>query len=510
MKGKMTFSDADIDEIHREGLSVERVKEQIALFVRGVSHVQLNRPCTVLDGIEIIPPQDEERLIARYDQAAAGGRCLKFVPASGAASRMFKEWFRAFDHPWKYSEAAAISFAEKLVYYPFFDDLRKTIFKSGEDIDFLMEEKKYGDILAYILTSRGLQYGQLPKALLKFHKYPEGSRTSLEEHLVEAALYVTDARRISRLHITVSPEHRQPVEAFLKEVLPVYEGLFALTYEIGLSFQETATNTIAVDMENRPLRSEDGKLCFRPGGHGALMKNLNEIDGDVIFLKNIDNVAPDRVKAVTVRYKKVLAGLLLKLQEESFRYLECLAGGRIAGEDVRAIDDFCRDKLHIVFPRDYRQWTLEKKKKIWREKLDRPIRVCGVVRNEGEPGGGPFWVEEADGAQSLQIVEEMQVDQQSARQKSLWQGATHFNPVDLVCGVRDYLGRKFDLKRFVDPGAVSMSIKSEKGRDIKALELPGLWNGSMAKWNTVFVEVPIETFNPVKTVADLLRPQHLT
>lgn len=506
----MTFSDADIDQIHREGLSVERLKEQVAFFVRGVSHVELNRPCTVHDGIEIILPEDEEKLVASYDQAVAAGRCLKFVPASGAASRMFKEWFRALDQPWKDSEAAAVSFAEELGAYPFYDDLRQAISKMGGNIDFLMAEKKYSDILAYILTSRGLQYGLMPKALLKFHKYPEGSRTSLEEHLVETALYVTDARRIGRMHITVSPEHRQPVKTFLDVVRPIYEGLFGVTYEIGLSCQETATNTIAVDMDNRPLRSDDGRLCFRPGGHGALMKNLNDIDGDIIFLKNIDNVAPDRIKPVTVRYKKALAGLLLKLQQETFRYLECLAEGIITGDDITAIDNFCRDKLHIIFPADYREWPLERKTGLWREKLDRPIRVCGVVRNEGEPGGGPFWVKAADGAQSLQIVEEMQVDPHSAEQRALWRGATHFNPVDLVCSVRDYKGRKFDLKRFVDLEAVSISIKSEKGRDIKALELPGLWNGSMANWNTVFVEVPIETFNPVKTVEDLLRPQHLS
>ncbi|MCK9195663.1 MAG: DUF4301 family protein [Syntrophales bacterium] len=506
----MTFSDADIMQIHSEGLSMERVMEQIALFVRGASHIELNRPCTAHDGIEVIPNEDEEGLIARYDQAAAAGRCMKFVPASGAASRMFKEWFRALDQPWKDSESSAVSFAEQLEHYPFYDNLRQAILSSGGNIDFLMEEKKYGEVLAYILTSRGLQYGQLPKALLKFHKYQEASRTSLEEHLVEAALYVTDARHISRLHITVSPEHRQPLETFLDMVRPLYEGLFSVTYEIGVSCQENATNTIAVDMENRPFRSDDGQLCFRPGGHGALLNNLNDIDGDIIFLKNIDNVAPDRLKPVTVRYKKALAGLLLKLQEETFSYLECLAGDRTAAGEMTSIDDFCRDKLHIVFPIDYRQWPLEKKKEIWREKLDRPIRICGVVRNEGEPGGGPFWVQEANGAQSLQIVEEMQIDPRSVNQQDLWRGATHFNPVDLVCGVRNFEGGKFDLQQFVDPGAISMSIKSEKGRDLKAIELPGLWNGSMAQWNTIFVEVPIETFNPVKTVEDLLRPQHLS
>jgi hypothetical protein len=506
----MTFSDDDIDQIHREGLCLDRVMEQVALFARGVSHIKLNRPCTTHDGIEVILPEDEEKLISRYDRAAATGRCLKFVPASGAASRMFREWFLCLDHPWRVSDPAASFFAEKLPKYPFYNDLRQIIFSAGGNIDSLMEENKYKEIIAFILTSLGLQYGQLPKALLKFHNYPEGSRTSLEEHLVEAALYVTDARRISRLHITVSPEHRQPLETYLDKLLPVYAGLFSVNYEIGVSCQETATNTIAVDMDNRPFRSDDGGLRFRPGGHGALVKNLNDIDGDIIFIKNIDNVAPDRVKPVMVRFKKALAGLLLKLQEQSFRYLERLSGDRIDAEEMAAIDCFCRDKLHIVFPTDCRHWPLEKKKDVWREKLDRPIRVCGVVRNEGEPGGGPFWVQEADGAQSLQIVEEVQVDSRSAIQQSLWRGATHFNPVDLVCGVRDYEGRKFDLEQFVDPGAVSITIKSEQGRVLKALELPGLWNGSMAKWNTVFVEVPIETFNPVKTVEDLLRPQHLS
>jgi hypothetical protein len=240
------------------------------------------------------------------------------------------------------------------------------------------------------------------------------------------------------------------------------------------------------------------------------MNNLNNIDGDIIFLKNIDNVAPDRVKEETVRYKKALAGLLLMIQEEAFHHLRILRAGGITAEEMTTIDEFCRKKLHIVFPADYRQWPLEKKMEAWREKLDRPIRVCGMVRNEGEPGGGPFWVMEAEGAQSLQIVEEMQVDRNSPDQQARWRGATHFNPVDLVCGVRNYEGRKFDLKQYVDPGAVSIAIKSEKGRDIKALELPGLWNGSMARWNTVFVEVPIVTFNPVKTIEDLLRPQHLS
>ncbi len=505
----MTFSQADLDQINKEGLSLEKIAVQIALFKRGASFVNLQRPCTIDDGIEVIGVEEEKGLIARFEQAAAAGRCLKFVPASGAASRMFKEWFQGMDNPWQRTDPAAAAFARQLPVYPFYDDLCRVISQNGEDIDNLWDEGKYVDILAYILASPGLQYGQLPKALLKFHKYRSGSRTALEEHLVEAALYATDSRRMSRLHITVSPEHHRPVKEFLKKVQPIYEDMFQVVYDAGMSCQDAGTNTIAVDMENRPVRDDRGRLCFRPGGHGALLKNLNAIDGDIVFLKNIDNVAPDRMKDITVRYKQALAGLLLERQEGIFRYLQRLDGEVTAG-DLVEIDLFCRNKLHIVFPAEFSQWPPVRKKEAWRRKLARPLRVCGVVRNEGEPGGGPFWVWDADGGQSLQIVEEVQIDRRSESQLSLWRAATHFNPVDLVCGVRNSRGEKYDLEDYVDPGTVSISRKSDQGRELQALELPGLWNGSMAYWNTIFVEVPIATFNPVKMVTDLLRTQHLT
>jgi len=504
----MNFSKEDIEQIYREGLTPEMVTEQIGLFVRGVRYVELQGPCSVADGVEIIAPGEEDILRARYERAAAAGRMMKFVPASGAASRMFKEWFRVLDEPWAENDPAATAFVADLPRYPFYEELCAIVARKGGDVDDLRRAKRCGDLLTYILTAHGLGYGQLPKALLKFHRYPGGSRTALEEHLVEAALYTTDARRISRIHLTVSPEHRQPVGDFLREIRPRYEGIFEVQYEIGLSCQETATNTIAVDMENRPFRTEDGRLHFRPGGHGALLKNLNALDGDIVFVKNIDNVAPDRDKGIMVRYKQALAGLLLERQEIAFQYLEILAADRGDEETWTAIDLFCREKLHIVFPDDYPRWSLMRKKDVWRKKISRPLRVCGVVRNEGEPGGGPFWVREDDGSRSLQIVEEAQVDPRSAAQQEIWRRATHFNPVDLVCGIRDFRGRKFDLEKFVDPRAVSISRKSEKGRDLQALELPGLWNGSMSDWNTIFVEVPIATFTPVKTVADLLRPQH--
>jgi len=505
----MNLSAADMEQLKIEGISQERIKEQLGLFVRGASFVDLHRPCTLGDGIETIPEHEEECLLASYERAAAAGRCLKFVPASGAASRMFKEWFQRLDHPWEETDPAALSFAKHLPHYPFYDDLCQVISRDGKDAETLLEERKYNAILSYILTSRGLRYGQLPKALLKFHKYPAGSRTAIEEHLVEAALYVTDERRTSRMHITVSPEHRRPVEAFLKEMQARYEEMFEVIYAIDVSCQEPATNTIAVDLENRPFRDNEGRLCFRPGGHGALLKNMNAIDGDIIFLKNIDNVSPDRIKDVTVCYKKLLAGLLIQRQEEIFNCLRMLESSDVDQEDIKAIARFCRHRLHIVFPEGFSQWSGKKQQSVCQRKLARPLRVCGVVRNEGEPGGGPFWVRDADGGQSLQIVEEAQIDGRSAHQRVLWQAATHFNPVDLVCGVRDIRGKKFNLEDYVDPGAVSISRKSDQGRELRALELPGLWNGSMADWNTIFVEVPIATFNPVKMVEDLLRPQHL-
>ncbi|MBP8981180.1 MAG: DUF4301 family protein [Syntrophobacterales bacterium] len=506
----MKFAPEDIIQIQQRGMLPERIREQLELFARGISYVELHRPCTLGDGIETIPEQEEAALIDGYEQAAAAGRCLKFVPASGAASRMFKEWFKGLERPGLPTETAARTFAEQLPLYPFYDDLCKAASRDGRDIAAFLQAGDFAAILSYILTSRGLDYGKLPKALLKFHKYPWGSRTALEEHLVEAARYAVDGRRISRLHITLSPEHRQPVEEFLAKVRTKYEKAYGVIYEIGISCQEKATDTIAVDLENRPLRDDNGRLCFRPGGHGALLQNLNALDGDIIFLKNIDNVSPEGMLDLTVRFKKLLAGLLLKRQEETFRYLEKLHSGKIDQEDLAAIDLFCRQKLHIGFPQGYARWSREEKLAAWRKKLSRPLRVCGVVRNESEPGGGPFWVRDDDDGQSLQIVEEVQVDCRNGDQRARWRAATHFNPVDLVCAVRDFQGKKFDLEKYVDPRAFSIARKSDHGRDLQALELPGLWNGAMANWNTIFVEVPLATFNPVKMVEDLLRPQHLS
>ncbi|MBA4397714.1 MAG: DUF4301 domain-containing protein, partial [Syntrophus sp. (in: bacteria)] len=357
--------------------------------------------------------------------------------------------------------------------------------------------------------AEGLNYGHLPKALLKFHKYPEGSRTALEEHLVEAVLYVKDRKRTCRVHFTVSEEHRRDVEKHLNEIRARFERQHDVHLDIDISVQSADTDTIAVDMENRPFHDESGKLILRPGGHGALLSNLNRLSaGDIVFLKNIDNIVPDHLKPETVVHKKVLGGYLVTLQEQIFRCLRRLASDSVDAGDLDQIVLFCREKLNIFIHADFMTLDSASKRAMIFAKLNRPIRVCGMVRNEGEPGGGPFWVDEKEGTQSLQIVEESQVDPLSETQRSIWSAATHFNPVDIVCGIRDYRNRKHDLQQFVNQDAFSIVRKSEKGRDVLALELPGFWNGSMAYWITVFVEVPLATFNPVKTVYDLLRPAH--
>lgn len=503
------FSEADIKQIESAGLTVEKVMEQIHIFERGVSLVTLNRPCTINDGIVKIEEPEMNSLLKLFDEEGRLRKVLKFVPASGAASRMFKDWHRCVEQRHFESAAEGENFLSNLKSFAFFEDLRAVIARDDKDIQRMIDSGKSIDVIEYILTSRGLNYGCLPKALLKFHIYPEGARTALEEHLVEAALYAKDVRGVCRIHFTVSEEHLDMVKKHVSGVQGVYEDKFSVTFDITFSTQKSSSDTIAVGLDNNPFRDHEGKLVFRPGGHGALLENLDEIDGDIIFVKNIDNVVPDRLKDVTVTYKRLLAGLLIQLQKEIYAYLDMLDSGKVDNDTLLSISSFCEKRLHSVFPPWFNGLSFMEKCRFLYDKLNRPIRVCGMVKNEGEPGGGPFWVEEKDGTQSLQIVEESQVNAKSEEQRAIWFSSTHFNPVDLVCGVRDFRSRKFTLRNFVDHDAYIITQKSEKGRDLRALELPGLWNGSMAFWNTIFVEVPIETFNPVKTVHDLLRPQHL-
>ena len=501
------FSDKDLKAIAERGIDVQEVLRQLETFRRGKKPLRIMKPARVGDGIVQIPPDEREALVSLHEQAAERGRMLKFVPASGVASRMFKDWHRWYQQTGFDSSGGAAEFLERLAKFAFYDDLKEVMASEGEDLKCCIREGRCADILKFILTPRGLNYAWLPKALLKFHAYPGHHRTALEEHLVEAALYVRDARNICRIHFTVSEEHQSRFANVLSRKSGDCENLFGVKYEIAVTTQHRSTDTITVDMGNRPFRDKSGEIIFWPGGHGALLKNLNAIDGDIVFIKNIDNIVPDRLKDSTVLHKKILGGYLVQLQNEIFRNLKLLSRKREEDKLLPSVIRFCQEKLFISFPDGFWKGSISAKRDYLFRMLNRPIRVCGMVKNEGEPGGGPFWVEE-NKIRSLQIVEQNQLDLNSREQNDIWKSSTHFNPVDLVCGLRNYKGKKFDLNLYVNADAVFVSKKSHEEGELKALELPGLWNGSMAFWNTVFVEVPLETFNPVKTVDDLLRKAH--
>lgn len=433
---------------------------------------------------------------------------VKFVPASGAASRMFKNLFEFLGADYDVPETKfEKTFFEQIEKFAFYNDLNAACEKAFEkNIPALMAEGDYKAVVAALLEAAGLNYGALPKGLLKFHRYEDGSRTPLEEHLVEGALYAANKNGKVNVHFTVSPEHRRLFENLVADKAAVYAKKYGVDYNVTFSEQKPCTDTVAADMNNQPFR-DNGKLLFRPGGHGALIENLNDLDADIIFIKNIDNVVPDKLKGDTVLYKKLIAGVLVALQQKAFAYLELLDSGRYTHEQVLEILQFLQKKLFCKNPETK---NLEDAELVLylKEKLNRPMRVCGMVKNVGEPGGGPFLAYNSDGTISLQILESSQIDMDDPEKKEMFEKGTHFNPVDLVCAVRDYKGHKFDLVNFVDKATGFISYKSKNGKDLKALELPGLWNGAMSDWNTVFVEVSLSTFNPVKTVNDLLREQH--
>ena len=475
------FTEKDLHQIEQHGLTREAVERQIENFRRGFPFLKVVRAASPGDGVVVVDAAAADAAQARYEQAAHGLSVVKFVPASGAATRMFKELFE-FVNEGKRGKGID-TLLENIERFAFWPELKAVLPEGADD-----------RTVVSCIVKQGLNYGQKPKGLVTFHAYADGARKAVEEHLVEGAAYAsTDG--VARIHFTVSPEHRAGFESLLAEKVPLYEKRFGIRYEISFSVQKPSTDTIAVNPDNTPFRQEDGSLLFRPAGHGALIENLNEIDADIIFIKNIDNVTTDARRGDTIRYKKVLAGLLLELQEQAFAHLRALEAGTA---DLAEVAAFVEQRLCVKLPAAYDTALL-------RAVLDRPIRVCGMVRNEGEPGGGPFWVANPDGTESLQIAESSQI---SPDDMPLMKSATHFNPVDLVCGVRTSQGGKFDLRRYTDPSTGFISSKSSGGRELRAQELPGLWNGAMARWNTVFVDVPITTFSPVKVVQDLLRPQH--
>lgn len=506
------FTAKDQELLNEKGITQDQVEEQLKRFATGFPYLKLGAAASVENGILCIPEEYEQKYLDIWQEYLDGNRkVLKFVPASGAASRMFKDLFAFLDAPYEVPttdfEKNFIAHLEKFAFFSLLDAACRE--KTGLDAADLRSAGRAKEIVRLLLGAEGLNYGALPKGLLLFHASPEGPRTPLEEHLVEGALYASSCGKCY-LHFTVSPEHKSLFEQLVDEKKSRYEQLYGVAYEITFSEQKESTDTIAVDMQNQPFRQKDGTLLFRPGGHGALLANLNDValsGVDVVFIKNIDNVVPDRLKPGMVRYKRLLAGVLVAIQQQVFNYLELLESGHYSPEQVREIIQFVQKCLHCKNPETKHLEDADLVLYL-KGKLHRPIRVCGMVRNVGEPGGGPFLAYNPDGTISLQILESSQIDMQDSHAKSMFEQGTHFNPVDLVCALRDNHGVPFNLFSYVDPDTGFISSKSKEGRELKALELPGLWNGSMSDWNTVFVEVPLSTFNPVKTVNDLLREQH--
>jgi hypothetical protein len=505
------FTPQDLEQLNQKGITQQQLQQQLEAFKTGFPCLRLSAAATKQRGINVVTAEERKSFLKTWKKyLATNPRVVKFVPASGAASRMFKNLYAFLDGSEEQPNDEFIrQFFAQIHQYAFFSALNDVCTRQqGKDIDQLMADGQYKTIVRNLLLPEGLNYGNLPKGLLAFHNYPEGPRTPFEEHLVEGALYAATADRNVNIHFTVSHQHRELFQALMEKVVPGLEEKYNVHYHITFSEQKSSTDTVAATPEGEPFRTEDGRLLFRPGGHGALIENLNDLDdADIIFIKNIDNVVPDHLKPVTVENKQLLAGILITIQHKVFEYLELLDSGEYTHAQLEGIIRFMRDDLCVRNPE---LKLLEDADLVihMREKLNRPIRVCGMVPNVAEPGGGPFFAYNSDGPISLQNLESSQIDTSDTESVKMFQSGTHFNPVDLVCSTRDYQGNHFNLLDYIDHQTGFISSKSKDGRVLQALELPGLWNGAMSDWTTIFVEVPIETFNPVKTTADLLRPEH--
>jgi len=509
------FTKKDLEQIRYRGVPVEEAIRQIALFRNPPAFLTLDRPCLVGDGILVISSDEIQELVALHGRAAREGRVQRFIPASGAASRMFRDllYYQRQQRDLlpgdleedlragrKEAETLQV-FLEKMRRFAFADDLEQALAIPSGSLDRLARSGPFQPILDALLSKDAMDYSDLPKGLLKFHAYTDEVRTPLEEHMIEAAEDVRDDRGTCRLHFTVSIDHLDRFRTHLDAVRRRYETRLGVRYEVTFSVQKPSTDTLSLDMQGHPARNADGSLLFRPSGHGALIENVQDLKADLLIVKNIDNVAEDRLKPATATWSRVLVGLLVKVQQEASALVRRLWDGA----DATAVADatrFLERTLHRTYV------STGASRETVRELLERPIRICGMVANRGEPGGGPFWVRGRDGSLSLQIVERMQIDPESLEQQEAFGAGTHFNPVFMALGLQDGRGRPFDLERYVDSATAVITVKSSEGRDLKVLERPGLWNGAMAGWNTIFVELPIEVFNPVKTVVDLLRTAH--
>lgn len=514
----MRFTDEDLAQIEKQGINKEKVEDQIMIFQRGNLPVNIKSAATPGNGIHQFSSGEQEELGNYYESRKEKLEIIKFVPASGAATRMFKvlhNFIASFD-PGKSSIEEYLfesgnnelkAFLDRMDNLPFYESAVNYARECQPGFENLNIEAQKYLLIQSILFSPGLDLSNHPKGLVPFHNYGDYVATAFEEHLFEAAYYASSGN-MAKIHFTVSKDHLEKFQAELEKIRSRVEKRTGIEFEISFSFQDPATDTIAVDEKNDPFRSNDGKLFFRPGGHGALIENLNDIDADVIFIKNIDNVVILEKASEVAKFKKVLAGKLLRLQEQSFKYLRRL-DKELPDEDLLTeIREFIKVELNVDLATVLDKLSPEEQILKLRDRLNRPLRVCGMVKNEGEPGGGPFLVNMEDRSSSLQIIEGAQIDENNPHQKQIAQNATHFNPVDIVAGILNYKGERFDLLKYIDPSTSFIAEKSDNGRPLKALELPGLWNGAMAYWNTVFIEVPVSTFNPVKTISDLLKPSH--
>lgn len=513
------YTKTDIKQFKKRGVKPEEVDRQVENFRRGFAPVVVEEAATVGNGIHALTRDEAETFARHFEDLKDKTEMVKFVPASGSATRMFKllNSFRArytgSDEDYlrflrEKEPGTMYSFFAKLKEYPFYHHLKAALHEDRLDLDKLLWKNRFQEILDYLLTEKGLNYNHTPKALIDFHIYKDHVRTALEEHLVEAALYCNDGKRAS-VHFTVSEEYLSRVKAHVKAVQKAYREDYGVTFDVTYSVQKPETDTVSLDARGELLRDGEGNVVFRPGGHGALIHNLNDLKERLIFIKNIDNVTPDRNKEDTVFYKKVLAGVLLDVQERVYGYMKRLDKAKeVTPELLAEVETFVREDLGFQPEEGSVPTETGARVKYLRGLLDRPLRVCGMVRNEGEPGGGPFWVKTAEGGRRLMIVESAQINLRDKEQKKIFAGSTHFNPVDIVCGTYNYKGKKYDLEEFIDREQGFITEKSFEGQDIRVQELPGLWNGAMARWNTLFVEVPLSTFSPVKTVFDLLRFEH--
>lgn len=509
------LSSNDISFIKEKGITEQQIQDQISRFEKGFPELNIIKPAGLKDGVRKLTEKQVADFEKAYEKLSKRLKKVKFVPASGAATRMFKHLYEVLnnysgsedDYLKLMADKSFNSFyymCHNIRNFAFYNDLVEAVENKGSSIEEISKKKDFPFLLKTLLQKDGLNYGNLPKGLLKFHRTFTDERTPVQEQLLEGIFYARSGKKVE-LHFTVSPEHEALFKNHVNGLLPQMQSEHKVKFKIEFSVQKPSTDTIAVNNDLSPVRDENNNLLFRPGGHGALIYNLNEIDADLIFVKNIDNVVQDRMKEDTYVYKRVLAGVLLSVREKAAFYYKKL--NKKPTEDlIIEAGEFLRKKMFTIAPFDYCEWDTKKKVAFLKEKLNRPIRVCGVVRNEGEPGGGPFWVEGKDGSKSLQIVESSQF---AENQKEILSKASYFNPVDIVCSTKNLQGRKFDLLEYIDHNTGFISTKSVAGKTIKALELPGLWNGAMANWNTIFIEVPISTFNPVKTVNDLLRAEHL-